>query len=194
VLEIGCGQGRDAVAIARAGYNVVAFDCSKIALERAKNAPYAQDGGDAITWRVGDYSYGLPDGPFDAVYSHLSLHYLPRDETFILFKNIGQVLKPGGLLFFTVRAEGDVMEGTGRELEDDFYCDGSHVRRFFTEEYTEELLTGWAAVEVRSYGSRDRTVNPGKLLSPDGFRRIGRFIRAKARFPKGESAASGLDE
>lgn len=174
VLEVGCGQGRDAMFFGRAGLNVVALDHSSVALSRAR-AEYERARttmpGD-VTWLPCDYGEsGLPKSkPFDAVYSHLSLHYFNDMATQYLFEKIKQALHLGGLLFFTVRSQRDPLfeKGYGLEGEQDYRCYRGHVRRFFSEEYLEKLLSDWSGVELDTYAPQDET-NPGT------------FIRCKAR-------------
>jgi SAM-dependent methyltransferase len=48
VLDVGCGEGADALWLARGGWDVTALEVSGVALERA--AGHAQDAGVAIRW------------------------------------------------------------------------------------------------------------------------------------------------
>ncbi|MFI6685924.1 class I SAM-dependent methyltransferase [Streptomyces sp. NPDC050485] len=48
VLDVGCGEGADAVWLARGGWDVTALEVSGVALERA--AGHARDAGVAIHW------------------------------------------------------------------------------------------------------------------------------------------------
>src|SRR2546423_5854972 len=76
-LEAGCGEGADAIWLARQGWTVTAVDVSAVAPERA--AGYAAAGGDEgarrVTWeREGLLSWGPGPGrvgPGSAPYMHL---------------------------------------------------------------------------------------------------------------------------
>jgi SAM-dependent methyltransferase len=48
VLDVGCGEGADAVRLARAGWDVTAIDVSGVALRRA--AGHARDAGVTVRW------------------------------------------------------------------------------------------------------------------------------------------------
>ncbi|WP_329467006.1 class I SAM-dependent methyltransferase [Streptomyces sp. NBC_01431] len=48
VLDVGCGEGADAVWLARGGWDVTALEVSGVALERA--AGHARDAGVAVRW------------------------------------------------------------------------------------------------------------------------------------------------
>jgi len=57
VLDVGCGEGADAVWLASHGWHVTALDVSRVALERARRA--AVDAGVAVQWVCA----GLLDAP-----------------------------------------------------------------------------------------------------------------------------------
>lgn len=81
VLEVGCGRGRLARAVAELGYRVTAID------------PEAPAG--AIFQPVSLEEFSDP-GPFDAVLANLALHHIP-DLRAALVK-IERLLRPGGRL------------------------------------------------------------------------------------------------
>jgi SAM-dependent methyltransferase len=175
VLEIGCGQGRDAIAFAQAGLSVVALDHSSVAIERAKtsynNLRRSMPDPEAIrvSWLQRDYGeHGvfLDDKPFDAVFSHLSLHYFDDKTTRRLFEDIRLALRPGGLLFFTARSRDDALSKEGDPLDgdEDHRCHQGHVRRFFSEVYTRDLLSNWSHVQLRTHVVKDSRINPGTFI------------------------------
>jgi SAM-dependent methyltransferase len=66
VLDVGCGEGADAVWLARQGWDVTALEVSSIALERA--AVHARDAGVPVHWVHAELAVaGLPPGSFDLV-------------------------------------------------------------------------------------------------------------------------------
>jgi SAM-dependent methyltransferase len=66
VLDVGCGEGADAVWLARSGWDVTALDVSGVALRRA--AGHAHDAGVAIRCvHAGLAEAMLPPGSFDLV-------------------------------------------------------------------------------------------------------------------------------
>ncbi|MFD8204952.1 class I SAM-dependent methyltransferase [Streptomyces sp. NPDC059695] len=66
VLDVGCGEGADAVWLARGGWDVTALEVSGVALERA--AGHARDTGADVRWvHAGLTEAELPPGTFDLV-------------------------------------------------------------------------------------------------------------------------------
>lgn len=59
-LDLGCGEGGDAVWLARRGWRVTATDISGVALERA--ASHAADAGvgDRVEWQRHDFAHSFP--------------------------------------------------------------------------------------------------------------------------------------
>lgn len=65
-LDVGCGEGTDAVWLARQGWGVTALDVSQVALERA--ALHAEDAEAHVQWvHAGLVEAQLPAGAFDLV-------------------------------------------------------------------------------------------------------------------------------
>ncbi len=92
VLELGSGQGFDAVAIARAGYRVEALDFSPVALEIARKEVAGHS--DLQVHYLGrDISLSLPyrAASFSGIYSYLALHYFDTVTTRKIFGEIARV-------------------------------------------------------------------------------------------------------
>ena len=95
-LDLGCGEGADAVWLARQGWKVTAVDVSDVALARA--AGHAADAGlsEAIEFRHGNLLDDFPPGEFDLV----SAQFLyPQDDTARagLLRRAVQAVGPGGV-------------------------------------------------------------------------------------------------
>ena len=107
-LDVACGRGRHALALARAGFAVTALDVSDVALDLlARQA--AAEGLDVTTRRV-DLDDGLPPGRFGLV---VVMHFLDRR----LMPAVRDAVAPGGALVFqTFTAEHAERTGFHRAL------------------------------------------------------------------------------
>jgi 2-polyprenyl-3-methyl-5-hydroxy-6-metoxy-1,4-benzoquinol methylase len=98
-LDIGCGEGADAVWLAAHGWRVLGVDVSGVALERA--AAHAADAGpevaaritwtraDALAWDPGTDRYDLVSAQF---------MQLPKAELESLHRRLAAAVRPGGTL------------------------------------------------------------------------------------------------
>ncbi len=96
-LDLGCGEGADAVWLAGRGWQVTAVDISGTALQRA--AVHAEAAGVAgrIEWQHRDLAESFPDGTFDLVSAQF-LHSwgdLPRVK---ILRAAAAAVAPGGTL------------------------------------------------------------------------------------------------
>jgi ubiquinone/menaquinone biosynthesis C-methylase UbiE len=164
VLEVGCGQGREAISLARRGFTVSAFDHSEVAISIArKNAIRA---GCKIEFIEHDMTRPLPYTPksFGGAFAHLSLHYFDDMTTQMIFNELQRVLGPGGVLFFTVRSIRDPLHGRGAHLGENIFCLKGHVRHFLDISYIKDILSEWDIRLTECYDTSHRTVNPGVFI------------------------------
>jgi SAM-dependent methyltransferase len=96
-LDLGCGEGGDAVWLAEHGWHVVAVDVSETALTRAADEAQRRGVRDRIDFAHHDLSESLPDGRFDLV-SAQYLHSFVRLERPAILRKAAEALAPGGLL------------------------------------------------------------------------------------------------
>jgi SAM-dependent methyltransferase len=80
-LDLGSGEGADAIRLARLGYQVDAVDASAVACEKAER--FARTEGTPITVRCEPIETAILTGPYDIVLMNGSLHYV-RDKGSVL--------------------------------------------------------------------------------------------------------------
>ncbi|HEU0177828.1 MAG TPA: methyltransferase domain-containing protein [Blastocatellia bacterium] len=130
VLDVACGPGLTACALAKAAARVTGIDITPAMIERAK-ARQAEMGLTNLTWRVGDIlSLPFPDESFSLVVTRYSFHHL-LDPGAALAEMM-RALKPGGRVM--------VMDAAPESSKVDAYNrmeklrDPSHVRAMPPEE------------------------------------------------------------
>ncbi|MCM3907221.1 MULTISPECIES: class I SAM-dependent methyltransferase [Trueperella] len=92
VLDVGAGEGADAIWLAQQGWQVSAVDISQIAIDRAETA--AHKASVKVQWIVADARE--VSGEYDLV----SAFYPVIQKNSDLFRHLCSLVKPGGTLLF----------------------------------------------------------------------------------------------
>jgi SAM-dependent methyltransferase len=96
-LDLGCGEGGDAIHLARQGWRVVAVDVSPTALARAAAAAADSGVADRIDFERHDLGDSFPAGDFDLVTAAFLQSPLELDKAGVLRRSLA-ALAPGGRL------------------------------------------------------------------------------------------------
>lgn len=96
VLDVGCGQGRDALFIARLGHHVLGVDLSANGIGDLTRMASRQ--GLPIEGVVADIVSFVPDGDFDVVLIDRTLHMLTEAERLAVLARLIDHVVPGGLV------------------------------------------------------------------------------------------------
>ena len=78
VLDIGCGEGKDAVFFAKCGYAVTAFDISESGIEKAKKL--AEHNRVEVNFFRADIFDYRPDNEYDIIFSSGVFHFIPPNQ------------------------------------------------------------------------------------------------------------------
>lgn len=97
-LDLGCGEGADAIWLAGRGWQVVAVDVSKTALDRAAQDAAAAGVAERIRFEWHDLTETFPEGGFDLVSAQFFHSPLDVDRTAALRRAAGAVVPGGSLL------------------------------------------------------------------------------------------------
>jgi SAM-dependent methyltransferase len=105
-VDLACGEGRNAIWLARRGWTMTALDFSSVAVERGRS-----NAGDLpVTWQVGDaLTADLPAVDL-VVISYLQL---PEAERRHVVRRGFAALNPGGRLLVVAHDSTNLTEGTG---------------------------------------------------------------------------------
>lgn len=104
ILEVGCGEGRDAVYLLKQGFQVLATDISPEAIACCKgDHPEFSD-----SFQVLDCINGQLEGKFDFIYAVAVVHMLVCDEDRMAFyRFIRSHLKPNGIALIGTMGDGE---------------------------------------------------------------------------------------
>ncbi len=106
VLDVGCGPGKHAIELVKAGFELTGIDFSKSMIKEAKrHVPKAE-------FRVMDMEYlNFKEGTFDGVACFASLLHIQKARAVNVLRGFKKVLKTDGVLVLAVKA------GKGERLE-----------------------------------------------------------------------------
>lgn len=96
-LDLGCGEGADAIWLAERGWTVTAVDISTVALGRAAGHAKAAGVDDRIDWQQHELGKSFPEGEFDLVSAQFlhSKTELAREE---ILRSAAAAVARGGVL------------------------------------------------------------------------------------------------
>lgn len=97
-LDLGCGAGRDSLALLRAGWNVVALDCDPRALEITRKQLTSSESA-ALTTIYCSFKDGDPLPPADLINASFSLPFCRPDAFDDLWSRITRSLRQKESLF-----------------------------------------------------------------------------------------------
>ncbi len=109
-LDVGCGEGGDAIWLAEQGWQVTGLDVSGVALRRA-----AGHSGDLkIEWVQADLRTDDPPGTFDLVTAHYM--QLPAELRVPFHHRLAAAVNPGGTLLIVAHDVSDLDTGVRRPM------------------------------------------------------------------------------
>jgi SAM-dependent methyltransferase len=137
-LDVGCGEGADAIWLARCGWTVTAIDISDVAIGRAREAAEREDA--AVEWVCGDaLQTAFPPRCFDLV----SMQYpaLPKAAGEAAVRSLLDAVCPGGLLLAVYHDLDDEhrehMKSRGVDPAD--YVGADDLARLLGDDFTLEM-------------------------------------------------------
>ncbi len=137
-LDVGCGEGADAIWLARRGWTVAAIDISDVAVGRAREV--AELAGAAVDWVRGDaLQTPFPSRSFDLV----SIQYpaLPKAAGEPAVRTLLDTVRPGGLLLAVYHdLDGEHREHMkSRGVDPADYVGADDLGRLLRDDFTVEL-------------------------------------------------------
>ncbi|MEV6079448.1 class I SAM-dependent methyltransferase [Streptomyces sp. NPDC052069] len=128
VLDVGSGEGADAIWLASRGWQVTGADLSTVALEHAaRNAAEAgEDIAGRITWQHADFlTWDPAPRRFDLVSAQFM--HLPRPSLEALYRRLAAAVNPGGTLLVVSHHPADLDTSMGRPMAVDTFVTGEEM-------------------------------------------------------------------
>jgi SAM-dependent methyltransferase len=164
-LDLGAGEGRNAIWLAERGWRVTAVDFSGIGLQKARRLAEAR--GVEVNWTEADLrSYSPAPGAFDLVV--LVYIHLPGEERRALVRRAADAVAAGGTLLVLGHDRSNIEEGYGGPQDPTIL--------FSPEDISDDL----AGIEELRVVRADRVMRP--VMTDDGERNaIDALVRAERR-------------
>lgn len=112
-LDVGCGEGADAVWLARHGWQVVGVDVSQVALDRAAAHAEQNGVGGHCRWQQADLLAGDPLPTADLVSAQFV--HLPDPQFDVVYRAMAAAVRPGGALVVGAHHPADAASGLRNE-------------------------------------------------------------------------------
>jgi SAM-dependent methyltransferase len=136
VLDVGCGEGADAVWLARGGWDVTAVEVSGVALERA--AGHARDAGVSIHWVHAELAEAdLPPASFDLVSAQYPA--LLRTPDSAAERAMLAAVAPGGVLLLVHHAGMDTRPPDDSGFDPNDYVWPTMIAALFDDNWQVEV-------------------------------------------------------
>ncbi len=149
VLDAGCGDGRNLIEFAKAGFEGTGIDISESALERCrKNCAGFNN---VKLEKRSIEKTGFENGSFDVLVCDFVTAHMEKPE--MVMKEFFRILRKGGYLLIEFTSTKDPHCGQGKKIGTNKFIQHGTLLRFYTKSNVEKLLSKFEifAFEENSY-------------------------------------------
>ena len=151
VLEVGCGNGKTAVALAKRGYRVTGMDFSQKAIDICRELIMDADFVCASVLNI-----PFENGSFDGISAFHVLEHLTDDELTKAADELYRVMRKDGYLLVKCFADGDLRAGKGIADDDNVIRGNGILYHYFTEQELLDELSVFQCVSIRTVEEKTR--------------------------------------
>ena len=142
IIELGSGNGRDAIFFAYHSHNIYAIDQSKTATEVSRKhinnkilKYFHPETRDFVSEDYSSYK------DIDMFYSRFTMHSITKDDEQLVISKVYNSLLNGGLFCIEARTINDPLFGIGEDCGQNTFINNNHKRRFIdTSEFRKQVL------------------------------------------------------
>lgn len=138
ILEIGCGEGLNAVFFARNGYLVSAFDVNEEDLEKGRKL--AEESGVNVNFFCADLLNYRIEGNFDIIYAANVMQIIPLYERPQIFKMIKAHTNIGGLNVFNAFVEKNFIKQSPALSANEYFYNTAELFGYYGNNWKMEVM------------------------------------------------------
>lgn len=133
-VDLGCGEGRNALWLARLGWHATGLDYSSVAIERARTLTNEERPATAsrLTWKVADVTTE-PVKPSAYDLALISYLHLPPDQINSVIRNATSGLKARGHLLIVGHDKRNLREGVSGPQDESRLYDADEIREVLAD-------------------------------------------------------------
>jgi len=161
-LDVGCGEGADAIWLTEHGWHVTAVDISSVALEHARAAEVNAHLDWGIDWRHVNVVAEPPPTLFYDLISAQFMHLLPIPRE-VLFRGLAEAVKPGGTLLIVGHDPSDLQTTARRPPNPEVFYTAAHVAELLPPQRWEIVATATRARSATDPTGQTITVHDAVL-------------------------------
>ena len=136
VLDIGCGEGKDAIFLAKCGYEVDAFDLTTSGISKLESL--AKDSGVSLNANTADLMTYEPQKLYDVIYCSGALHYIKPHLLEVVLAKYKACVKLNGIVAFNVFVKKPFIDPSP-ENEEAYLWNSGQLLSFFSDWLVEEF-------------------------------------------------------
>ncbi len=144
MIDLGCGAGNEAIALAKRGFRVTGVDISERAIIEAQKR--AKDASVSCLFLTGNILDMSMQQTYDFVLDRACFHFIDSEERPRYVETVKRFLRPGGLFILFTSSEHDPAKGPYQFTEQE-------IRNLFSTHFNIESIT---LVTLEQHGARPR--------------------------------------
>ncbi len=155
-LDLGCGDGRNALFLAKMAYNVTGVDVSKVAVKKLDSIAGEKNLSrflETVHSDARDFNY--PINSYDLVVAVTLFDHIPKNDLAPLFEKVAKSIKTDGILFTKVHTIKDPGRANGSDKASELSWAIQHY--FEPNELREILEKEFKIIKYLEYDDQDNT-------------------------------------